>query len=319
VNSSCAIAQSETKSARYNMINLVETKTYCLGRYIVDIPAEANPLERYDQYDSFIVKVQENATPQDFDAAIAKTRKEYSEYGWFLTEDPQEQKINGRLSKRLKGKSSSDEGHPFSVFGYVLDKNTLFLIEGNHSDTPEMTEKSNKAMQHVLKNLQARDENEIPKETGQCIFKGFIKDDDRIFRDSTQTLAFDFENYPTVVLRFDAETSPYSVAQLIPRIEERFSKAGLVPRLMNKGNIRKGEKNTAHLSAQEWISVERMWGRNGISALWEHTGTARDNKDPMIAFEVDTSYSSPGNNSSSLRRVDALRLYESIIQSIRKF
>ena len=63
------------------MINLEKTKPYCLGRYVVDIPAEANPLERYDKYDSFTNKVKENATRQDFDAAIQKVRKEYSEGG----------------------------------------------------------------------------------------------------------------------------------------------------------------------------------------------------------------------------------------------
>jgi hypothetical protein len=318
-NTSCTFAKSEIKNTGNNMINLEKTKTYCIGRYVVDIPAEANPLERYDQYDSFIIKVKENATPQDFDAAIQKVKKEYSEDDWFITEDLQIQKIEGRLTKTLKGKKSKKEGRPFSVFGFVLDKRTLFLIEGGHSDMPKWTEKSNEAMQHLIKNLRYRPEHEIPQENGQCIYQGFIKDNDQKFRHSKQTLAFDFKNYPTVVLRFDAETNSRETAQLIPRIESKLSQVGQSQRQMNKDNIRKGEKNTAHLTGQEWISVEKMKGRNGISALWEHTGTARDNKDPLIGFETDTGYSSPLTESSSLEQYDAIKLYESILKTIRKF
>ncbi|RKG29852.1 T6SS immunity protein Tli4 family protein, partial [Acinetobacter rongchengensis] len=287
--------------------------------YAVEIPAEANPLERYDQYDSFIIKVKENATRQDFDAAIQNVRKEYSRSDWHITEDPQEQQFESRLTKILKGKTSKDKGDPFDVFGFVLDKKTLFLIEGNHSDMPKWTEQSNEAMQHLVQNLRYRPEHEIPKESGQCIYQGFIKDNDQKFRHSKQTLGFRFKDYPTVVLRFEAETNSRETAQLIPRIENKLRQVGQSERQINKGNIRKGEKNTEYLTAQEWIGVEKMKGRDGISALWEHTGTARNNKDPLINFEVDSAHRSFGNETSSLYQVEAMQLYESIIKTINKF
>ena len=301
------------------MINLEKTKTYCIGRYVVDIPAEANPLERYDKYDSFTIKVQTKATRQDFDEAVQKVRKEYSEDGWFITDDPQEQKIDSRVTKIIKGKTSKHKGDPLDVFGFVLDKNTLFLIEGGHSDSPERTKRSNEAIHNLVKNLRYRNEHEIPKEAGQCIYQGFIKDQTKQYRYSIQTLAFDFKNYPTVVLRFEAETNDEYVLPMIPRIEKKFKEVGQSQRQIDKGNIRKGEKNTEHLTGQEWISVEKMKGKNGISALWEHTGSANNNQDPLISFETDTGYSSPLSESSSLEQYDALKLYESILKTIRKF
>ena len=301
------------------MINLKNTKSYCLGRYVVDIPAEANPLNRYDQYDSFIIKVKENATRQDFDAAVEKWRKDYSKGNRKIFDDPQEQKFEGRSTKIFKGKLADKKILPFDIFGIVLDKKTLFLIEGNHSDMPKWTEGSNEAMQHLIQNLRYRPEHEIPKESGQCIYQGFIKDNDQKFRHSKQKMGFDFKNYPSVVLRFDSETNSRETAQLIPRIESKLRGVGQSQHQMDKGNIRKGEKNTAHLIAQEWISIEKMKGRDGISALWEHTGAARNNKDPLISLEVDTSHRSFGNESSSLYPVEALNLYDSIIKTINKF
>ena len=121
------------------------------------------------------------------------------------------------------------------------------------------------------------------------------------------------------MLRFESESNDEPVLTLIPRIEEKLAKVGQSQREMNKDNIRKGEKNTSSLNGQEWISVEKMKGKNGISALWEHTGSAKNNQDPLINFEVDTGYSTSTNNSTSIEQRDALKLYESIIKTIRKF
>ena len=319
INTGCAFAKSEIKNTGNNMINLEKTKTYCIGRYVIDIPAEANPLERYDKYDSFTIKVQTKATRQDFDAAVQKWRNDYSKGNRKVFEDPKEQIFDGRVTKIFKGKLADKKILPYDVFGFVLDKNTLFLIEGGHSDSPERTKKSNEAIHNLVKNLRYRNEHEIPKEIGQCIYQGFINDETEQYRYSIQTLAFDFKNYPTVVLRFEAETNDEYVLPMIPRIEKKFKEVGQSQRQIDKGNIRKGEKNTAHLTGQEWISVEKMKGKNGISALWEHTGSANKNQDPLISFETDTGYSSPLSESSSLQQYDALKLYESILKTIRKF
>ncbi|MFW2150691.1 T6SS immunity protein Tli4 family protein [Acinetobacter gyllenbergii] len=315
----CASTKAEIKNNANNRMDLERSKSYCIGRYTVEIPAEANPLNRYDQYDSFIIKVKENATRQDFDEAVQKVRKEYSMGDWSITDDSQEQEIEGRLTKIIKGKTSKDKGDPFDVFGFVFDKKTLFLIEGGHSDLPEWTEKSNEAIQNLVKNLRYRNEHEIPKEAGQCIYQGFIKDETKQYRYSIQKLGFRFKDHPTVVLRFEAESNDENVLAMIPRIEKRLKEVGQSQRQIDKKNIRKGEKNTSYLNGQEWISVEKIKGPNGLSALWEHTGSANNNQDPLISFEVDTAHSPSGNETNSLAQGEALKLYESILKTIRKF
>ncbi len=312
-------ANSVANDSNANILNLDQTKPYCIGRYVVDIPAEANPLERYDKYDSFTISSQSKATRQDFDKAVQKWRNDYTKGNRKIFEDSEVQIIDGRLTKIFKGKLADKKNLPYDVFGFVLDRNTLFLIEGMHSDTPQWTAESNEALQNLIRNLRYRPEHEVPKEVGQCIYQGFIKDETKRYRYSIQTHAFDFKNYPTVVLRFEAETNDEYVLPMIPRIEKKLKEVGQSQRQIDKGNIRKGEKKTSHLTGQEWISVEKMNGRDGISALWEHTGTANNNQDPLISFEVDTGYDSPLTQSSSLHQVDAIKLYESILKTIRKF
>ncbi|MCU4535759.1 hypothetical protein KTI96_01100 [Acinetobacter bereziniae] len=312
-------ANSVANDSNANILNLDQTKPYCIGRYIVDIPAEANPLERYDKYDSFTISSQSKATRQDFDKAVQKWRNDYTKGNRKIFEDPEVQIIDGRLTKIFKGKLADKKNLPYDVFGFVLDRKTLFLIEGMHSDTPQWTAESNEALQNLIRNLRYRPEHEVPKEVGQCIYQGFIKDETQRYRYSIQKLGFRFKNYPTVVLRFEAETNDEYVLPMIPRIEKKLKEVGQSQRQIDKGNIRKGEKQTSHLTGQEWISVEKMKGKDGISALWEHTGTANNNQDPLISFEVDTARSSPMTQSSSLQQIDALKLYESILKTIRKF
>ncbi|MDO3664149.1 T6SS immunity protein Tli4 family protein [Acinetobacter higginsii] len=314
----CISAKSDIKNSVNDMVNLETTKSYCIGRYVVEIPAEANPLNRYDQYDSFIIKVKENATRQDFDEAVQKWRSDYSKGNRKIFEDPQEQKIDGRVAKVFKGKLADKEILPYDVAGFVLDQKTLFLIEGGHSNSPARTKKSNEAIQNLVKNLRYRNEHEIPKETGQCIYQGFIKDETKQYRYSIQKLGFRFKDHPTVVLRFEAESNDENVLAMIPRIEKRLKEVGQSQRQIDKKNIRKGEKNTSYLNGQEWISVEKIKGPNGLSALWEHTGSA-NNQDPLISFEVDTAHSPSGNETNSLAQGEALKLYESILKTIRKF
>ncbi|MEG6548528.1 hypothetical protein V6C59_22050, partial [Acinetobacter bereziniae] len=71
-------ANSVANDSNANILNLDQTKPYCIGRYIVDIPAEAHPLERYDKYDSFTISSQSKATRQDFDKAVQKWRNDYT-------------------------------------------------------------------------------------------------------------------------------------------------------------------------------------------------------------------------------------------------
>lgn len=319
VSSTSIFASPQIKNIGNDMISLEKTKSYCIGRYVVDLPAEAQALDRYDQYDSFMIKAKLNATRHDFEVAVKKWRNDYSKGNRKVFEDPAVQIYDHRITKIFKGKLADKKILPYDVFALVLDQHTLFFIEGNHSDLPKWSDESHEAIQHLVKSLRARAENEIPKENGQCIGQGFIKDDDHKFRHSKQKMGFDFKHYPSVVLRFESETNSRPVAQLIPRLERKLIGVGQSQSQINKDNIRKGEKNLTQLNGQEWISVEKMKGKNGISALWEHTGTTQNNKDPLIGFELNTGYASSYADSSNMEQFEAIKLYESILKTIRKF
>ena len=102
-------------------------------------------------------------------------------------------KFDSRVTKIIKGKTSEDDIKAILLdvaLALYWDKNTLFLIEGGHSDSPERTKRSNEAIHNLVKNLRYRNEHEIPKEAGQCIYQGFIKDQTKQYRYSIQTACF---------------------------------------------------------------------------------------------------------------------------------
>ena len=324
-NTSCSYAgtsQSNQFGGNMNMINLQDTKTWCLGRYAFEIPSEAIKPERFENFDTFRIKAKNNATKADYDQAIAKIRQEYNEYKSIILTDDPESIYDKRITKIIRGKLNPDPLSPIDVFALVLDKNTLFLIEGGYGNREKNKLRSDETIQYIVKNLRARGDHEVPTEAGFCIDKGFIKENGEKYRYSMQTLAFEFAKYPTVIIRFEEESTFKPTLELIPRITEKLLKVGQSKRQIEKGTIRKGVKNQQGekaLNGQEWITVAPMKGKNGISALWEHTGTHNQSLDPLIKLEVDTGYESVISKTASISDLEALKLYESIVKSIRKF
>ncbi|MDQ9010927.1 T6SS immunity protein Tli4 family protein [Acinetobacter gerneri] len=325
-NTSCSyagISQSNQFGGNMNMINLQDTKTWCLGRYAFEIPAEANVFGQSVNFDTFRIKVKSNASKADYDQSVEKIRNDYKTEGKrILLDDKPEVKYGQRLTKIIRGKYSSDPLVPIDVFAFVLDKNTLFLIEGGYGNREANKLRSDETIEHIVKNLRARGDHEVPAEAGFCIDKGFIKDSGEKYRYSMQQFSFDFIKYPSVVIRFEEEATLQPTLELIPRITEKLLKVGQSKRQIEKGTIRKGIKNqisSIGLQGQEWITIEPMKGKDGISALWEHTGTSRQALDPLIKLEVNTGYESFTSKTASLTEIEALKLYELIMKSIRKF
>lgn len=325
-NTSCSYvgtAQNNQLGKSMSTINLEDTKTWCLGRYAFEIPAEANVFGQSVNFDTFRIEVKNNATKVDYDQAVEKIRNDYKTEGKrILLDDKPEVKYGQRLTKIIRGKYSSDPLVPIDVFAFVLDKNTLFLIEGGYGNREANKLRSDETIEHIVKNLRARGDHEVPAEAGFCIDKGFIKDSGEKYRYSMQQFSFNFKQFPTVVIRFEEEATLQPTLELIPRITEKLLKVGQSKRQIEKGTIRKGIKNqlgSTGLQGQEWITIEPMKGKDGISAIWEHTGTSRQSLDPLIKVEINTGKRRSFVDTTSLPDLEGLKLYETVMKSIRKF
>ncbi|RZG76430.1 hypothetical protein [Acinetobacter sp. WCHAc060025] len=185
--SSCSWADSTNKEGN-EVININKKKTWCIGRYSVELPSEANFYEQLDNYDSFKIEtLSRKASRSDFDQIVEKTLKIYTiDDAEILKNFPVIQESNGSISKIILGNLDSSISKVVHVRAFVLDKGYLFSIEGQYS--PKFENESKEAIQNLVKNLKMRQDNIIPKEKGFCIKNGFIHDSGQKYRYTSQRL-----------------------------------------------------------------------------------------------------------------------------------
>ena len=62
-----------------------------------------------------------------------------------------------------------------------------------------------------------------------------------------------------------------------------------------------------------------MKGWDGIYANWEHAGTLKSALDPAVNFTFDSGFDGNNVETSSLGEKEAIKIYESILNTIKKF
>jgi hypothetical protein len=305
-----------------NMDALDKKQDWCVGRYSFQIPKNPTILGVTDKFDSFVIE-STNGKYSDFIESIEETRNYYSRGRRSIlkeTETPKESQQ--KLTKIIWGDldKTTDKGM-INIVAYILDQNTLFTIKGGYSDT--FKAQSDESINNIIKNLIARKNNIIPKENGICIANGFIRDSGEQYRFSRQIISFNYQNYPSLRLAFTVE-APYSEnPNIVNSVTSNLEKQGVLQQfLTSMRSIRKGEKNqttATNLKGIELVVESPMQGKSGIDANWEHTGTVKNANDPTIIFTLDSAYNESITKTSSLHEKEALRLYDQIIDSIKKF
>ena len=221
----------------------------------------------------------------------------------------------------FSGRLGSDPSIPSKLLGYVLDKGTLFVIK--ISFEKEKKDLATTEFNRLIDSISARGNNTIPKEKGIYKTNGFIKDDRKKKKKSTNTLPFDLSGYPSVKISLEAEAFAKPQVDLITRVKSNLKERGIYSLTTSSfKTIRKGNKNQTGgdpLTGQEWLSQAPMQGQNGAIATWEHAGTVQNALDPAIQLDVDSGFDGNNIKTSSLHEKETIQLYEFILNSIKKF
>lgn len=308
-----------TSGEGYTMINNDKKKIWCIGRYAVEVPAEARFYEQLDHYDSFKIEtLNKKASRADFDQAVAKSLKIYTGGDAVVVNDfPVVQGSESSVSKIILGNLDPSISKVVHVRAFVLDKGFLFSIEGKYS--PKFENESKEAIQNLVKNLKMRQDNMIPKEKGFCIKNGFIIDGGSKYRYTSQRLILDFPQYPSVDISFESESVYENDGGLMKRTQNNLKEQGVLSKVFsNIKTVRKGSKKINQFDGEEWLVSAPMKGKNGIDAIWAYSGIANNNLYPSFQLNLTNGRDS-GTHSASISNFEAERMYSEILKSIRLF
>lgn len=316
-------SQAKNVEETNSMLDLKNTKDWCVGRYTFKLPKNAVLKSGTDFYNSFQITSYTNANTDKLNKEYTDAINEYNantRLRKLIFELPT--KVSGsKTVKIFSGKFGSNPISPMDLFGFVLDRGTLFKIKISYVN--EKKDLVTSELNRIVNGISARSNNSIPKEKGICIANGFIQDDGKEYRKSKNTVPFDLSGYPSVKMSLEAEAITYPQADLLTTMKSNLKERGIYSLTTSSfKTIRKGNKNQTGgdlLTGQEWLSQAPMQGQNGTIATWEHAGTVQNALDPAIQLNVDSGFDGNNIKTSSLHEKETIQLYEFILNSIRKF
>ncbi|WP_233702284.1 T6SS immunity protein Tli4 family protein [Iodobacter ciconiae] len=295
-----------------------KTKTYCFGRYLVNVPNEAELKNEGNGYlSSSGIKtlkttkadINKLITLKEFELTNEKDKKDYilSE-SQFKNNDQQRMIISS--ATRYGSTAYGIDTFKYLDQGYAAT--TSDRSYGAQYIKSVITE-----FEDYLNQVRYRPQNEIPKEPGFCFENGFVANDGKTQQVEAASLYFVLKNHPYVKIRIESNVYFKQEQSLL----ERIHASGIIKKIGQKLKYNKeGKRNINGLNGEEALTALPSDDETGIAHIftWETLGEIGNPLLPSINLEIKTGESGGGQTlPSTLSNQEAMALYEAIVKTIR--
>jgi hypothetical protein len=317
----------------YEVVKMTQKmKTICVGRMLIDLPAEATTELRGAKIDGFYVDAIAE-TPDAFQVRVAAREAEIR-----AKPDPHGGNKNLESTKEVK----TDSGLVGKIFvhnhyvkettaGYSLETLRRIRYEGValeahvHGDgiSIEVTAKDYdpdrmENLPRLVAQLVANPDNHIPTESGFCVDRAYVRDPLQAKQREQIVLAAGLPSHPDISVRFDtlAGTKPESKGLL----ERSAASHARAPAVLNMRftNLRAAPRTIGGLTGEEL--VERVIEENFAIIYgfeWEVNGTEDNVLVPDVTLTMATGRGKHGPVRSTWSQPAAVSLWDKISSSVR--
>ncbi|WP_266171355.1 T6SS immunity protein Tli4 family protein [Dyella subtropica] len=293
-----------------------ETKTYCVGRFLVDVPKDAeingqNNEFIYGRIESEKTQIDPKAFADQMEKREATLKAINPDKGRSL-EEAYSVGPTGRVMVTFEN-VYGDKDYGFEA--YKLDHDRLFsLKQKNFDEAVFLNEVSGRLKNDLLPWLRNRHPGEIPSEPGFCIKDGFISDNASQDQYENASMSFLFPRWPDLVITVSTSTvNKDGEKTLLQRIGGHSLLSWQLKTLRRgKHDVgdRKGEEILELLPADEGIRQH--------SFRWEASGTKGKVLLPDLVLEYESGTPLNGHpRRPTLSDDEATKLFDSIVNSIR--
>jgi hypothetical protein len=308
-----------------------EMETVCLGRFLIDMPREAQIRLLKLHVDGFnIESFQESA--EDFFTRLAlrekrlKAEPKQLEDINYLESIAEVKTANGVVGKIFVHGRTLTEGTQMNGLQLERYRYERIEVEGMvHGDgisfeigAKEYDPDSAEDLRKLITKLVPNRANRGPDGSGFCFDRGWFRDPLSADQGEQTTIVAQLRSHPDVHFSISVEAGMKPDEQgFLERSADSYRKFSRAE-LKRIHKLRAAERMLAGLTGDEL--VEEFDEHNNIvvhSFWWEHMGTENDVYAPRISFEMDTGKANNGQVSSSLSRSGALALWDKISSSIR--
>ncbi len=300
-----------------------KTKAVCFGRYVLDVPEEAQLILGYQEIPAKIITHEDAAGKEKelinaFRKATLIRRPEVEFTS--VVEGPVQNSMLLRYFGSPYLKSVGSEG----IRSFVRAGNHVFEF-GWGSGDEESADQIIKKSADIARNLRARDNSEVPKGPGVCIDSGFIAETTGNFQEIFSA-GVHFPSHPdisfSVMSNKNASTDGPNGVGIIARHEAAMRDQGVVfPIDSELVRLRIGK----HI-VNGWNGEEVLLRHNGKDGamihefMWEAIGKTGDLRHPAsVDINLDTGVAANTKyaTKSSLTDDEAVALWDKLLSSLR--
>ncbi|WP_175664288.1 T6SS immunity protein Tli4 family protein [Burkholderia ambifaria] len=295
--------------------NMNDSKTYCVGRFLVDVPAN---MELYAQMGEYMFGPVQTNTRYPNIAAFQKRMQE-REAGLKRPEGKSDLAFDRAIDLRTNGvvflKSTTLYGRKIEGFeAYKWINGRTFFIDADGFDTDKYAALTEKLQSKFLPSLRARTPNEIPTQAGFCLRDGFFADDGKTSQHEIASITFKLPSAPGLLIHVTTMTAKPDAKSLLQRVDSGVVPGALQSLVSGIRTLRRGEHDVNGRKGEEGLwSLPTDAGFRAYQFHWEAQGEHLEPLKPTLSVELTTREDQrPG-----LTEEQATKLFESIVNSVR--
>lgn len=311
------LEKSTMKNQNAYMENVEKKTTFCMGRFLIDLPAGSKLSGGNYKYDFIKLEPSKPASFDDFEKEVEKIESDlklaehkYTKKSMLLKSVRLDK--NTKLLAAWKTNFSTAE---ITIFGYRWDGGNRFLFQRDVDD--DKLEPGMSRVQDAITRLRSRADNDIPTEPGYCFVGGFIANPR--WRNEEISLDIDIAAHP------DAFVSVWiyplaSYKHDKPLLERMGGITQILGNLATSVHVlRQGDRQVGSYKGQEHLaSAPNSGGMRGHAFVWETQGEGTL-ETPAIKIELTTGHQDDKGNpqKASLTDKEAMKLWDDILNSFR--
>ena len=292
-------------------------KTHCLGRYLVDLNADAT-VDAYFVYGDGKVETRLNVPQFNFEQLIlsreAKLKNTPHKRGGNMFIARTELSPNRILIESWLSNVGSKTMILNESFVFIQEKEVLFL-QTDESDASSRT-RNIEIAKSIAADYRYRASDEIPSGVGFCINSGLIAD--KHLNTEEVKAAFHFKQYPSVSVYLNSYVTGNPDSDLLDRLGGL--PASLAQAAAGMTSLRRGNHNLGPVKGQELLVRASADGKRSYEFLWESQGRANSIEFPFMSLKLTTTAET--NNGKIIDAPfktdeEALKFWDAILQTIR--
>ncbi len=306
--------------------------TLCVGRHLIDVPAQY--VLEYHRYRIDGVDIESLGKMQDeaaFKAELSKREAELSqeknEYGKPSLERSEDLSLNSSSGKLfLYGRKEPvywfENGKKIVADDELTGEGWFWL--GNHGVSFKGSYRRTDVREILMERatpLRTLSAGEIPTEPGYCmemdVGRAFIAGAPPPGQHEATEIQFGLQHHPDVKFRLVISTNGDKLDEpMLARAARAEQTLAHIQHRFNK--LRSGPRPVNGMEGQELVEAIREADGARVHALdWEALGKPTDPTAPSINFEGKTGYKGYKHTNSSLSDAQVLKLWDSVVNSIR--